>query len=876
MKTLLDAINIRLSHAVCAALAICLIVSAPSAQPAVTQQSSDDRIALYQALLDLANPWTVMCVAAHPDDEDGTSLIVMRRKYGAHTVSLFSTFGEGGQNAIGPELYEELGAIRARETAAASEIQGSEPYFLGLTDFGFSKSRDEAFQKWGHEEALRRMVLQIRKLRPDVIITNHSTTSNDHGHHQATARLVVEAFDAAADQTKFPEQLKDGVTTWQVQRLFVRQRGAQAPPADAQLVTIDPNERDPVRGTLFAEQALSGLQKHATQGPWPKTFAEFTARFRAVTGQGGATGQMPLIRYRLERQARSAAPGANSSPNSPRDYSLPLDDGLPKNSNNFLDGLRLPDDLARHLAPPTINGKPLSQSLEERDGLIKELVEYDTRLHRTQVLPVRVMRPIWATREALAAASGISARLISDRPTAEPRSNISAQLVMSNNGVSQVRVGPVSSWLSDFNGEVKVLAKVAFNENTVPARQTRTFQLSQEVPSTATVTVPHSEHLYDNAWRGFVMAVVMNFDVNGTHFSLNRAAQVDVAPYLEIEEVNPSPVVVTRPVVGASSAGVDILPAVPPKVTVKLINHLPRPFRGELAFGQENRSPETRQKIELAAQESRTLTVSIPVKENSRATNGSPSHLADNLWLALRNLGSHENLIKRKVPVVWADAKVNRKVSVGYVRGFDFSLPNALNALGVESKELSVDEVKTSDLSKFTSVIVDNRVYESQPELIAANQKLLDYAQAGGNLIVFYHKNDEWNPNPQRNRPQLSPYKLILGNERITDENAPITFIEPDHPLLNSPNKLNQDDFKDWIQERGLYYPREWDPQFKALLQSNDPNEQPLKGGLLVADYGKGHYIYTSMVWYRQLRAGVPGAYRMLANMISYGSEGKR
>ena len=245
--------------------------------------------------------------------------------------------------------------------------------------------------------------------------------------------------------------------------------------------------------------------------------------------------------------------------------------------------------------------------------------------------------------------------------------------------------------------------------------------------------------------------------------------------------------------------------------------------------------------------------------------------MADNLWLSLRNAGSHENLIKRNVPVVWADARVNRKVSVGYIRGFDFSLLNALNALGVESKELSVDEVKTSDLSKYSSIIVDNRVYESQPELIATNQKLLDYANAGGNLIVFYHRIDEFNPNPQRKRPQLSPYKLILGNERITDENAPISFLEPDHPLLNSPNKLNQDDFKDWIQERGLYYPREWDPQFKALLQSNDPGEAPLKGGLLVADYGKGHYIYTSMVWYRQLRAGVPGAYRMLANMISYG-----
>src|SRR5499427_5271754 len=306
-----------------AALTIFVIFSAFYAQSApllrespgpvtipINRDSDDsaDGIALYQALLDLQNPWTVMCVAAHPDDEDGTSLIVMRHKYGAHTVSLFSTFGEGGQNAIGPELYEELGAIRARETAAASDIQGSEPHFLGLKDFGFSKTRAEAFQFWGHEEALRRMVLEIRKLRPDVIITNHSTASNDHGQHQATALMVVEAFDAAADPNKFPEQLKDGITTWQVQRLFVRQRGNQAPAANTSIVTIDPNEQDPVRGTVFAEQALSALQKHATQGPWPKSFAEYSARFRAFSGQPGAAGQMPLIRYALVRSANEVPP----------------------------------------------------------------------------------------------------------------------------------------------------------------------------------------------------------------------------------------------------------------------------------------------------------------------------------------------------------------------------------------------------------------------------------------------------------------------------------------------------------------------------------------------------------------------------------------
>src|SRR5262249_48692943 len=324
--------NHKITRTISALLFVALLFNAPRAQQATAvQQSSTDRIELYQALLDLQNPWTVMCVAADPDDEDGTSLIVMRHKYGAHTVSLFSTFGEGGQNAIGPELYEELGAIRAHETMAAAEIQGSEPHFLGLKDFGFSKTRDEAFRFWGHEEGLRRMVLQIRKLRPDVIITNHSTTSNDHGQHQATALMVVEAFDAAADPAKFPEQLKDGVTTWQVQRLFVRQRGNQS--ADTQIVTIDPNETDPVRGVVYAEEALHALQQHATQGPWPKTFPEYANRFRGFSGQNAPTGQLPMIRYLLVKSAKGAAP-------------MPAQE-----SHNFLDGLVLTGESLRRLTP---------------------------------------------------------------------------------------------------------------------------------------------------------------------------------------------------------------------------------------------------------------------------------------------------------------------------------------------------------------------------------------------------------------------------------------------------------------------------------------------------------------------------------------------
>jgi LmbE family N-acetylglucosaminyl deacetylase len=851
MKTFISGLRRTIHHVLFAALAISTIISALHAQQTSSLTSLDrvaiargsdtagDRVALYQALLDLTNPWTVMCVAAHPDDEDGTSLIVMRHKYGAHTVSLFSTFGEGGQNAIGPELYEELGAIRARETMAASEIQGSEPHFLGLKDFGFSKSADEAFKFWGHEEALRRMVLQIRMLRPDVIITNHSVTSNDHGHHQATARLVVEAFDDAADPNKFPEQLKDGITVWQVQRLFVRQRGNAQAPTDKPIVTIDPNESDPVRGTMFAEQALTALQKHATQGPWPKSFAEFTARFRAFSGQGGATGQMPMIRYRLEREVKSSG-------------------ALTKESHNFLEGLQLPAAVAQELPLPDFNSPMdlLNDLNRTTEGIIETYRKgnYGTSAsafpdpHRRDL-----MRRKMETAAALAA--GIHFRTEQPANAVIANSTLNVPVSVVNSGHEPISVAGCSSSPAA-NGADNLRTNHARSTPERPVLPGRTVSLSEniQVPGTAQVNVPFAKHLYDPGALGLSFSVRCEYDIDKTKLGIDLPLRVDIAPPVEIASISPAPLAL-------SPAHARLGPA---SFTVTIINHQTVPFDGRLvaAAGTTDNWPISTP-LRLRADEKKTIVFRyIPPPAANLVGSGFLSFWVDGL--KIRSPRETARLFS-------TNATTASNLRIGYIRGFDYSLPTALTALGVESKELSVDEVKTTDLSKYSSVIVDNRVYESQPELVTANQKLLDYANGGGNLIVFYHKNDEWNPDPRRNRPQLAPYKLVLGNERVTDENAPITFLEPDHPLLNSPNKLSQDDFKDWIQERGLYYPKEWDPQFHALLQSNDPGEAPLKGGLLVADYGRGHYIYTSMVWYRELRAGVPGAYRMLANMISYG-----
>src|SRR5712692_2939742 len=553
-------------YALLATLAIASIITSPRAQQpaAATEQSSENRIALYQALLDLTNPWTVMCIAAHPDDEDGTSLIVMRRKYGAHTVSLFSTFGEGGQNAIGPELYEELGAIRARETMAAAEIQGSEPHFLGLKDFGYSKSADEAFRFWGHDEALRRMVLEIRKLRPDVIITNHSVTSNDHGHHQATARLVVEAFDAAADPKRFPEQLKDGVTTWHVQRLFVRARGAAVQNPDRQgggsdFVTIDPNERDPIRGTMFAEQALAALQKHATQGPWPKTFAEFAARFRSFSGQNAAPSQLPLIRYVLAREAKGA-------------------DALAKESRNFVEGLKLPEPIAKQAQPPTIDGKPLIEFIDDRErifdalvaarnenGLGKEIKGYPT----APVGDSRLTRTFTSYNKALAATSGVVATM-AVRDVLVPGESGSIEVTVSNRGTNPVGIGLAASGAGITRHAIELSAKHHVNSVLSPGATIK-IPTTYKIPENAPLTVPHAAHLYDDGFAGTPVVAAVFLQVKGTKFPLVVGKLSDVAPPVEIE-VKPNQLLIRRDYEQNGHPE--------SQVTLQLVNHRNTAFQG--------------------------------------------------------------------------------------------------------------------------------------------------------------------------------------------------------------------------------------------------------------------------------------------------------
>jgi hypothetical protein len=687
------------------------------------------------------------------------------------------------------------------------------------------------------------MVLKIRELRPDVIITNHDTTSG-HGHHQATGRLVLEAFDAAADPRRFPEQLKRGGTqVWQVQRLFVRVGGPSAADdkgaADSSIISVNRNERDEVRGTTYAEQALAALQRHATQGPWPQTLP---------------ANWPPAIRYRLARSAKDAPP-------------------LPAHAQTFLDGLSLRKGVAERVVPLAAQAVLPVYVANKYDpvGILQALLALRGNVDAVGPYPA----PDWSRFElmderlkrALAVASGIRAMLTPHNDVLIPGTETPVSLKISNEGAVPLRIRGIN-----FRG-LRPPGKADIPQILAPGASV-TVELQSLAPTAADINVPHAEHLYDGKLFGRELAASVSVEIEGKIFPVEAATRIDVAPAVEIIKITPSPVVVDlarfqSPATANSDRESERA------YTLRLVNHQDKPFNGEVLVGGRPGAmkPGSGQPVMLAARETRDVKIVGNVVILVPAEMGSVPPVV----VQFRIVGPQfpGAITQREVRMVLTDARVAPNLRVGYVRSFDDTLRDSLAALGVEAKELKVEDVSAGDLSKFDAIIIDNRGYQAHPELVTANQRLLDYVREGGTLIVFYHRTNEWNPDAERKRGQLAPYPLTLGNSRVTDETAPIQFAEPQHPLLNYPNKITPEDFADWVQERGLYYPEKWDAHYSAPLSMNDKGEAPLRGGLLAADYGRGRYIYTSMVWYRQLRAGIPGAYRVLANLISYGHQEK-
>jgi hypothetical protein len=448
--------------------------------------------------------------------------------------------------------------------------------------------------------------------------------------------------------------------------------------------------------------------------------------------------------------------------------------------------------------------------------------------------------------KALATAAGVALNIDTDEPVLVPASKTKVSAQLGNNGDSDVQIKRVVAHTFGLDNRIATADKM------LPDTET-SGHVEVSTPKATSLSVPAADHLYDGLLFGQSIRVDADLVLEGANFTVSNEIRRDVAPPVEILDIDPD-IYVRTPATSQK----------PLEFKVRLINHMATEFRGLVRIVGPNL--ETGKEVTLRPHSSDVVNVSVrslPVPKQRQAK----SEVAVTVDLPIPKTPVH----KRNVTLVYADAVVAPDIVVGYLPSFDDALASSLSALGVDAKELKVADIASGDLSKFSTIILDNRAYEAHSDLIPVNDRLLKYTEDGGTLLVFYHKTNEWNPDERQKRPQLAPYSIVLSDDRVTEEDAPVGILQPRHPLFTSPNRITQADFANWVQERGLYFPKDWDTHYAALLTTNDKGEPPLHGGLLVAPYGKGNYIYTSIVWYRQLRAGIPGGYRFFANLISYG-----
>ncbi len=758
-----------------------------------------------QAYLDLSNDAVIMDISAHPDDEDGATLAYYRMKYGVKTYSVLFTRGEGGQNEKGPELYEELGVIRSMETRRAGAILGTHVVFLDFLDFGFSKTATEAFHFWGGQmEALRRLVYVIRKYKPDVLFTNHNTIDG-HGHHQAVAITAIAAFDAAADPTLFPEQLKEpGVDLWQPRKLYFRAFGRMEGAAD---VSNQIGDTDRVRGVTYLDIATEALRQHRTQG-------------------------MENVNLRAFSRGKNL-------------YKLMRTNSLyESDSTSFLSGI----DFWRDPALATLH--PLRQELSTirpgmpEDSLLSIASLCDARIDslskHVEGSPL-ANRLLAHWRECLARIVSssygltVSARLVDT--VVVPGQRVTCRVS------AEATAGPLTAvrWSFSLPSQWSVQGEAPNDPRVQAGSNERAFTLA--IGENALPTVPRVIYQYSSLDRHQNIRAILTCRIQGRLMSFTTPVEFDVAPHQTISVAAPSLVYIP----GRSSGSLPL--------SWEVHNWDPTAVKGTVNINGLADWTSTAGHFEIPG-ENGTSTGTLTLRPPGGVV---PGEYTFHVKTGLAETPVHVHVFR---------ADVRPDVRVGIVESYDNTLEAATQTLNVPSTKIDDSTIAKGDLAQFSAIIVDIRAYLVRDILKSSNARLLDYVRQGGTLIVMYQRDREW-------KPEYAPFPFEISRRRVTREDAPITVLTPDNPLMTSPNRIGASDWLNWKQERGLYFPRNVPSEYSRLLSCADPDEEPLTTGYLCAPFGRGEYIYTSYVWYRELKEGNPGAFRCFANMISLQGEGR-
>ncbi len=782
---------------------------------------------------------SVLMTAAHPDDENTALLAWFARGRKVRTAYLSLTRGEGGQNLIGPEQGDALGLIRTQELLAARRIDGAEQYFTRAVDFGFSKSAEETLAKWGREQILADMVWVIRRFRPDVMVLRFSGTARDgHGHHQASAILGQEAFHAAGDPRRFPEQLR-WVQPWQPRRLMWNVFGA---PRQSSLgaVEVEVGEFDPVLGYSYTEIAGMSRSMHRSQG------------FGAPQRRGSTKNYLVVLA------------------------------GAPAQSDPF-EGIDI-----------TWNRLPGGAAI---DAILAQAVESFRPEDPARIIPllarvrplIAALRDPWAEHkladldEAIALCAGLWVDAAARQAAVQPGADLRVRIEALNRCALPARL--LSVTLEDERGAHMADSAPAELTPNQPQVRELVWKFADDAPYSAPfwLVTPRRGEAYSVEPPRLGMAE--NPPV------LRAAFRVAVGP-AEIHLKRPVRYRYVDRVLGEQARRLEVVPAVAlrlPHAAILFPSQAPRKIEVELTGQKPGAAGELRLEVPAGwrvapashsfrlAEEGQQITVAFELTPPARegiaqlravARVGGRDISAGVATISYPHIEPVTWLPAAEARLVRADVRISAR-RIGYIMGAGDDLPEALRQLGCEVSLLDATELARGDLSRFDALVTGVRAYNVRADLRANQYRLLEYVSQGGTLLVQYNTLDSGPA--ARSLAALGPFPLRIGRERVTVEDAPVSFPDPDHPLLRAPNRITAEDFQGWVQERGLYFAAEWDPRYEPLLISADPGEKPLAGGLLVARYGKGVYIFTALAWFRQLPAGVPGAYRIFANLLSAG-----
>ncbi len=808
-------------------LAGLLIVHATTAGRAAEPMTAQDTL---RELRGFRVMGSVLHVAAHPDDENTQLIAYLARGRGYRMAYLSLTRGDGGQNVIGPEIFEQLGVIRTQELLAARRLDGGRQFFTRAVDFGFSKSAAETLRIWDRNAVVSDIVRVIRTFRPDVVITRFSPQGGGHGHHTASAVLAVEAFKLAGDPTAFPDQIGE-LAAWQPKRLL-----QNAGRGGGGSLRLEAGGNDPVTGEPFGAIAGRSRSMHKSQG-----FGNF--------GGGGGRGGPRMESFVLlagEPATHDILDGVDTTW-----ARVPGGAEIAKLVDGAVEKFDLKDPSASVPALLTIRQQlaslPTDSIVAEKRRQLDRVIQgslglvVETTVPQAEVVPGEKLR----LRHTATVASRIPVSWLSvsypltggsapapvDLAAGRSATRDEAQTLPANASLGQ------PYWLRDEHSvglfKVDAATLIGRPENPPPFPIEHRFSVGGETLEIADVPVQARANGAPNRPLDVIAPVALRFLSDVRLFAPRAERRVEV----EVTTVRDG---VDGQLELSVANGWKISPASQPFRLAKAGDHV------RLAF-----------------------TVTAP-SESSTANITALAHVGGATWNSQRVVIRHEHIPVQllqppaRLKAVALDlAKKGRRV--GYIPGAGDRVAESLEEMGYEVTRLTGANLTSETLKDLDCVVIGVRAYNVRDDLGSHLDSLFSYVEGGGTVVAQYNR-----PNGLRTS-RLAPYDLRLSDARVTDENAPVTFLAPDHAVLTTPNKITSADMDGWVQERGIYFPTRWDPHFTPILALGDSGETPLQGGLLVAKHGRGHFIYTGLVFFRQLPAGVPGAYRLFANLVSLG-----